>query len=208
MTEAGGPDERPRRRAVGEPGPSWAGDGDLPDEREAREAREAAVAPASTVAPASMVAAATRASEPGPLGLELASFGRRFVGFGIDNILVLVMLVIFNALLGLNAGSLTESETRVFSLVNILTQFFYWWVWNTIGWSPGKRAVGLRIVDAEGAAPGIDRGFRRTVMSLVSQLALFVGYLWALRDGRNQTWHDKAGGTFVVVVPAEDQRPL
>jgi uncharacterized RDD family membrane protein YckC len=66
----------------------------------------------------------------------------------------------------------------------------------------------LRIVTEDGGVPGIDRGFRRTVMSLVSQLVLFGGYLWALRDARNQTWHDKAGGTFVVVAPVEDQPPL
>lgn len=198
MTEARSPRERPQGRAVGAPGPSWAGDGELADEP----------APRDVERPVASAVAIEHDRPAGPAGLELASFGRRLAGFAVDNVLVIVVLLTFNAIIGLNASSLTEAETRVFSLVNILVQFVYWWVWNTLGWSPGKRVVGLRVVDEDGAAPGLDRGFRRTVMSLVSQLALFAGYLWALRDGRNQTWHDKAGGTFVVIAPAEEQRPV
>ena len=144
----------------------------------------------------------------GPEGLELAGFGRRFVGFAIDYAITLILLIVLNAMLGLNPGLMSDGEQMLLSLVSILGRFAYWWVWNTLGWSPGKRVAGLRIVNADGDVPGLESGFRRSVMSLVSELILFAGYLWALRDARNQTWHDKAGGTFVVVAPAEDQRPV
>lgn len=144
----------------------------------------------------------------GPVGLELAGFGRRFVGFAIDYAITLILLIVLNAMLGLNPGLMSDGEQMLLSLISILGRFAYWWVWNTLGWSPGKRVAGLRIVNADGDVPGLESGFRRSVMSLVSELILFAGYLWALRDARNQTWHDKAGGTFVVVAPAEDQRPV
>ncbi len=152
--------------------------------------------------------ASERARAAAPAGLELASFQWRAVGFVVDNIIVLILLYLFNAVAGLSSSSLVAGDTVIFSVLSILAQVAYWWVWNTIGWSPGKRVVGLRIVGEDGAAPGLDRGFRRTVISLLSGMALFAGYLWALWDSRNQTWHDKAGETFVVVASSREQRPL
>ncbi len=207
VTEARGQDDRPQRPRVGEPGPAWAGDGELPDDPAL--ADRIAVDGAAAVAASAAAPAVGGEVEPavGPVGLELAGFGRRFLGFGVDYAITLVLLIVLNAVLGLDPGLMSDGEQMLLSLGSILGRFGYWWVWNTVGWSPGKRAVGLRIVNSDGAAPGLESGFRRAVMSLVSELLLFAGYLWALRDARNQTWHDKAGGTFVVVAPAEDQRP-
>ena len=32
----------------------------------------------------------------------------------------------------------------------------------------------------------------------ISGQICYLGYLWMLWDGKNQTWHDKVAGTFVV----------
>ena len=72
------------------------------------------------------------------------------------------------------------------------------WPWNAIGWSPGKRLLGLRVVDAEGHAPGLLRGFVRSLFALASDLPLFIGYVWALFDGERRAWHDHLARTWVV----------
>lgn len=207
MTEARGRDDRPQRRRVGEPGPAWTGDGELPDEPAV--ADQTVVDGAVAVSAAAAVPAVDREAAPplGPVGLELASFRRRFIGFGVDYAITLALLIVLNGVLGLNPGLMSDSEQMLLSLVSILGRFTYWWVWNTVGWSPGKRVVGLCIVNSDGGVPGLESGFRRSVMSLVSELLLFAGYVWALRDARNQTWHDKSGGTFVVVAPVEEEQP-
>ena len=120
-----------------------------------------------------------------------------------DNLLVIVISAFVTVLVGLS-----PTESVVDYLLSLALQLGYFWVWNSLGWSPGKRAVGIRIVDLEGLPPGAERGFRRTVGSLVSVFGLFIGYLWALWDPRKQTWHDKMAGTFVVVAPVEEEEGL
>lgn len=172
----------------GHPGPSWTGGRDDDDEQPATDGVD-------------------WPEGEGPAGLPLASFWWRVAGFAVDNLVVVLVLVVFNVILGTRpASSLSDGETMVVSLINILFQVAYWWFWNSLGWSPGKRVVGLRIVDDQGEPPGAERGFRRTVISLLSGMLLFAGYLWALWDGRNQTWHDKLAGTFVVVAPRDESR--
>jgi len=74
------------------------------------------------------------------------------------------------------------------------------YVWNSIGWSPAQRMIGLRIVDAEGRAPGWRRGLARTAASWFSGLALGLGYLAAAWHPEKRTWHDRMASTWVVDV--------
>jgi uncharacterized RDD family membrane protein YckC len=74
--------------------------------------------------------------------------------------------------------------------------------WRYCGATPGKLAVGLKIVDARtGGAPSTPRLALRFVCYLVSALPLYLGFLWAALDRRNQAWHDKIAGTVVVQEP-------
>jgi len=133
----------------------------------------------------------------------LAGFWMRAGALFMDNLLVTVISAVLTVLIGLS-----PAQSVVDYLLSLALQLGYFWIWNSLGWSPGKRAVGIRIVDAEGLPPGAERGFRRTVGSLVSVFGLFIGYLWALWDPRKQTWHDKMAGTFVVVAPVEEEERL
>ena len=181
------------RSQVGRPGPSWAGSGRAHEQPQAQ-----------SVAPPG--ADAERAQEAA--GLPIASFWRRALGMAIDTAVLAFVLFVLGVTLGLSPTlAASEGEATLLYLVNLFLQLGYYWFWNSIGWSPGKRAVGLRIVMEEGGPPGVERGFARTVGSLVSGLAFLLGYLWALWDPRTQTWHDKMAGTYVVVAsPREDDR--
>ncbi len=69
-------------------------------------------------------------------------------------------------------------------------------LWN--GRTPGRRALGIHLVDTTGHAPGPMRALMRAGLSLVS-FALFLSGFWlALFDRHGQTLHDKLTRTFVV----------
>lgn len=69
-------------------------------------------------------------------------------------------------------------------------------LWN--GRTPGRRLMGICLVDSTGHAPGPARALVRAVLSLVS-FGLFLSGFWlALFDRHGQTLHDKLTRTFVV----------
>lgn len=68
------------------------------------------------------------------------------------------------------------------------------------GQTLGKRATGVRVVDAaSGASIGNGRALGRFLFaSFISGNVCLLGYLWALWDPRKQTWHDKVVSSVVV----------
>jgi uncharacterized RDD family membrane protein YckC len=67
------------------------------------------------------------------------------------------------------------------------------------GATPGKRIVGIRVVDAESETPiGHRRAAIRTAALLAGGVAFYIGWLIALSDPRRQAWHDRIARTLVV----------
>jgi uncharacterized RDD family membrane protein YckC len=184
---ARGPDE------LGNPGPHWRGDGTLAPRRGLRvergleEPRE--YDPTLTLPPA---------DRPRVAGLEVAGFGRRLSATVIDGIALAILFGVGGALaqLGLDPDlDQTRLEERSFAITQLVL-IGYLLPANVLGWSPGKAAVGLRIVQPDGTRPGFGAGLSRMLVSLLA--VLLISYLWPLFDRRSQTWHDKASGTYVV----------
>ncbi|MCU0697286.1 MAG: RDD family protein [Myxococcaceae bacterium] len=66
------------------------------------------------------------------------------------------------------------------------------------GRTPGRRLLGIHLVDASGQAPRAGRALLRAALSLAS-FGLFLSGFWlALFDRKGQTLHDKLTSTFVV----------
>ena len=75
--------------------------------------------------------------------------------------------------------------------------------WRYQGATPGKIAIGAKIVDAEtGKPPSTARLGVRLLAYIVSALPLYLGFLWIAFDRRKQGWHDKIAGT--VVIPDDE----
>ena len=71
------------------------------------------------------------------------------------------------------------------------------WVYRQA--TPGKIAIGARIVDARtGAKPSTGQLIGRYFGYYVSTIPLFLGFVWVAFDPRKQGWHDKLAGTVVV----------
>jgi uncharacterized RDD family membrane protein YckC len=68
------------------------------------------------------------------------------------------------------------------------------------GQTLGKKALGVRVVDASnGTAIGTGRALGRHLFAIfISGNICALGYLWAIWDGRKQTWHDKVVSSVVV----------
>ena len=178
------------RAPLGSPGPSWTGDG-------------------RTVPPPEAAGRPDDSRPPGTVGRGGALFMRRLVAFIVDFIILVFAFTILLLAAGVDPEAVDAGDPEAietidrFYLVATLLQIAYRWVWNARGWSPGKRMLGLRIVTESGQAPGIWRGFARTVGMMIGALPLLLGYVWMLWDGRRQTWHDKMAGTYVVAAGAE-----
>lgn len=157
-------------------------------------AAPAARAASPVASPAGFVASGAAAGGAG-VPMQFAGFGRRLGGYAVDYALIFsaALLLLYFVSEGFYYATMED-----FQALMLFTWVGYYWTFNAIGWSPGKRMAGLRLVRADGRAPGAGPGLVRALMSLLSSLPLGLGYFWMLRGDRGQTWHDAVAGTFVV----------
>lgn len=79
--------------------------------------------------------------------------------------------------------------------------FLYFFVFHAArGQTPGKKLLGLRVIDAYGARPGLLRTLVRTVAYALSLLPCSLGFLWIGFDRERRALHDWVAGTYVVRV--------
>ncbi len=157
----------------------------------------------SPVAPVIMPSNSTAAVvAAGSRHYELASVRRRFAALLIDGAPgTFVFYAVFFALLAATGGSDDDPEPRSASLLLggwLLSFYVALWLWEALGWTPGKRALGLRVIREDGARPGWLHGLVRGGGRVLSTCPVYLGYLWALGDARKRTWHDRMARTLVV----------
>jgi uncharacterized RDD family membrane protein YckC len=134
---------------------------------------------------------------------DYAGFGQRALALLIDWLIVIVIsMPIIVVAFGAEYFSLDPLrrlwDVLFTGIVGVAVVGF----WRYCGATPGKLAVGVKIVDARtGGAPPTGRLVLRFVGYLVSALPLYLGFLWAAVDRRKQAWHDKIAGTLVVQDP-------
>ena len=127
---------------------------------------------------------------------ELAGIVPRLLSGIIDGFLLLLMMILLTALLSL-AGDAPIQLYQFLSLAGPV--FYYWYFWTQRdGQTPGKFALGLRVVKIDGSPISDVDAVIRAIGYQVSALLFGLGYLWALIDRKNQTWHDKLARTVVV----------
>lgn len=69
-----------------------------------------------------------------------------------------------------------------------------------LGWTPGKRIMGLRLINRAGNPGGIgwQAAILRWLAAYVSGIALGLGYLAIINDPEKRAWHDRFAGTHVL----------
>ena len=119
---------------------------------------------------------------------DYAGFGPRLLAAAIDALIFFVVSVPLSLLF-------FELSPAMPLLGGVAAVAF----WRAYGATPGKLAVGVRIVDARsGGTPSTGRLVLRLLCYLLSAAPLYLGFLWIAFDRRKQGWHDKIAGTLVI----------
>ncbi len=139
---------------------------------------------------------------------RFGGFWRRAVAYGIDKaILQIFYITLFVAELLIQGGNQPdwyEMDMGVIWIYYLIALFldmvYFTWFHGSVGQTPGKMMLGLRIVQATGEPMTFGHAFLRWTGYLISKLAVYLGFIWIAFDRRKQGWHDKIAGTVVVTV--------
>lgn len=153
-----------------------------------------------------------------PTGFTYGNFGRRFVAKFIDGVITAILNVPLNMLwsfllLGswnyfrpdMSAAGDPAFVTRMFAyqaasfISNLAVGLLYQWYFLTRhAATPGKLALGLKVVRADGSPLSTGRIIGRYFAEIVSSLILFIGYIMAGFDDQRRTLHDRICDTRVI----------
>lgn len=143
-----------------------------------------------------------------PTALRYGSVGSRFMAILIDGI----MLELVNRVLSLGVGLSSAPHARgsspilnpyrMFGIYGVVTTFvaiaYYVGFLANGGATPGKMAMGLRVVTAEGLPVSYGRALGRYFALILDSATLGIGYLIAFFDDERRALHDRICGTRVI----------
>ena len=151
------------------------------------------------------------------IDLPVATAGSRGLAQAIDLFLVMVLQAVVLLVCFVGSMALTGLGTRVGDVllaVGLIAVFVIQWgyfvafelAWE--GQTPGKRALGLRVVDEAGGRAGFTKLVIRNLLRVIDFLPMFYGsgILVMLSTGRGQRIGDLAAGTLVVSTTAAPLR--
>ncbi len=154
--------------------------------------------PPDVSAPSTLTSAPTPPpSEPPPVGpapiLSLSNMDRLALpraGFWMRLGAAAIDLVLIAFIAGILAG-----EVRAFW---ILAGIYHWVMWAWKGTTLGGSILGLQLIRMDGRPVDWSTAGVRVLGSLVSLLALGLGFFWVAWDDQYQSWHDRIAGTTIV----------
>lgn len=146
---------------------------------------------------------------------RFGGFWRRLMAYVIDRIILylIALILLLTGLVALKLGGITFGSIArtgelplgagLFSTAYIVTTFvtdmiYSIWFHGTIGQTPGKMLLGLRVIRISGEQMTFGIAFLRWVGCWVSGLVFLLGFIWIAFDGRKQGWHDKIAATLVI----------
>ncbi len=140
------------------------------------------------------------------ISVEYASFGRRLAAHLIDGVILTVGMLAILIPMGIGSfmasgmdGGGAAGPGLLINLVGMVLPVAYFiWFWSRNGATPGKRAVGIRVVNSSDSAPTGVQSFVRYIGYQISALPFCLGFLWMLWDSDKRCWHDMMSGTRVI----------
>jgi uncharacterized RDD family membrane protein YckC len=121
--------------------------------------------------------------------------GRRFVAHLADGVVAMLLFVVLAVPAAIVSDVLLAIVLLLYFTVGQLAYFVL--LQRGSGRSPGKRLVGIRVVDASGATPGTGALVRRSIPLIIEY---FYVLAWAAMMGSRyrQRFGDRWGKTYVV----------
>ncbi len=135
---------------------------------------------------------------------RVAGMGSRFLAWLVDCLLIALL-----SFVGLLVGSVYESIRAGLGLALIVLWMFtltwgyfflFEWLWS--GQTPGKRLLGIRVIEWQGTGISYYQAAVRNIVRVVDSLPLFytVGFIVAACNRMHRRLGDLAAGTLVVHV--------
>ncbi len=103
----------------------------------------------------------------------------------------------------ITVGEISQEATWLVAMyilvLSVLWSMYFVGFTANCGQTPGKRIMGLRVVNEDGTPVDWSVASNRFFIGYsISLLPLGLGFYWALVDKNNQAWHDKIAGTLVI----------
>ena len=144
-------------------------------------------------------------AEAGSPHFEYVGFWLRFVAFLIDSlvlafVLVPLLLMVYGSQYFDPARLMTGAPAGAWDIViQLVILAIGVAFWRYRGATPGKMAIGAKIVDARsGTLASTGRLVVRFIAYFASMIPLGLGFAWIGIDPRKQGFHDKIAGTLVI----------
>lgn len=142
--------------------------------------------------------------ESGPKPADAVAYGgfwKRFVAYVLDTILLSLAMFAAIALCFAVAGDLSDDELDgLASLFSFLGSWLYFAFFESSAKqaTPGKMALGMRVVDLNGGRISFGHATGRYFGKIVSSLLLGIGFIMAGVTARKQALHDIMAKCLVV----------
>lgn len=139
-----------------------------------------------------------------PLDVEYATFWTRLGARTIDFFFIMVTFVplLIGTVAAIAAAAGVDPLIAILIALYVdmgLWEFAYYLVGASHGQTIGKRVLGIRVCrDTSGVELGFWKALGRQFASILSTLALFIGWFAPLWTPKRQTWQDSITGTVVV----------
>ena len=149
----------------------------------------------------------------------VAGFWRRAVASGIDAALLVPLVLVFSGAtsaiaggnfprlgeiglgyavnLALDGGAAGWAALVTGGVIILLYMLIFS---STTGQTPGKRAMGVRIINEFGETPSVPRALVRVFGQVVSMALFSLGWLWIGFSREKRGLHDLLAGTYVVFI--------
>ncbi|WP_324172270.1 RDD family protein [Sulfurimonas sp.] len=135
-------------------------------------------------------------------GIVLAQNKKRAMAFFVDEMLLSFLLVIAlwdsfeNAQTVEELINITNTFVLEYMLMKIVYQAFFIMQY---GASLGKILMKIRVIEVNTMqTPNVIVSLNRSIFRVISEMILYLGFLWGLLNPERQTWHDITARTLVV----------
>ena len=137
-------------------------------------------------------------------GFQYAGFWVRFAAVVIDTIILGVANTVLQfslmPLMGGREPRAMLAAVGVLSLLGMVVHSLYEGLFVArLAATPGKMALGLKVVRPDGSAVLFGRAYARYFAKILSALTLMIGYLMAATDPERRALHDRICDTRVIV---------
>lgn len=157
---------------------------------------------------AGMAAGAAPYGTGQPFGWHFGGFWIRFLARVIDWIILgiarAIIVLPISVILGLSAGPGSNDAAGIAAMMATipisiaLSVAYEAYFLSTRGATPGKMALGLKVVTAEGGPVSVGLAIGRYFAMYLSALTLMIGYIMAGFDSQKRALHDYICGTRVI----------